>query len=148
MDDVTGCEREFYLDQLSEWQCCLREEIDDEYEAERQAWLQERLDAQARSDIETSFIFDDDTESLIDNNSASKTLLNTSTNRSGLARVSKPSSDTASQTDAVLLDQPKLCTDESKSMCAQVSTKCEVSWKRLELQLKQLLRLCIIMISI
>jgi len=37
MDDVTGREREFYLDQLSERQCFLREKIDDEYEAERQA---------------------------------------------------------------------------------------------------------------
>jgi len=66
-------------------------------------------------------------KALLINNSSSKTLLNTSTNRSGLARVSKPSSDTASQTDAVLLDQPKLCTDDIKSMRAQVSTKCEVS---------------------
>ena len=43
MDEVAGREYEFYMDQLSERECRLSEEIDDDYEAERQEFFLKHL---------------------------------------------------------------------------------------------------------
>ena len=67
------------------------------------------------------------------NNSINETIVNTSVNRSGLECCTKAVHDASKKTHIVLPTCPtlwvkkKVCTEEIKNTCAQVSAKCKVS---------------------
>ena len=150
MDELVGREKDFYIDQLTEQEGRLREEIDEEYETEQQIMCEELAEQQRTQQAEEEFIMADDEEmdpgvedsdseymnSTLNETGTSGTL-NVSTNRSGHVCVHKIGDDDSIQTDAAMPDRPKLrvklrsSTDEIKTMCAKLSSICSLSVEKL-----------------
>ena len=132
MESVTGREKQFYIDQITTRQCRISEEIDEEYEKEKEAEYQEKYQQEERDKLEEAFISQEEENISILNSSFDENTLNTSLNRSGRVRSTKKSSDISTQTDhkfnaPKIRINSKVSTDQVKSICASVSTKCEVS---------------------
>ena len=85
MDQVTGREKAFYEDQKSKGEFRLSEEIDGEFEAEKQELLEKEKQEQEQLSHEISFIAEDDVESEVLDDSMNTVILNSSLNRSGLS---------------------------------------------------------------
>ena len=85
MDQVTGREKAFYEDQKSKREFRLSEEIDGEFEAEKQELLEKEKQEQEQLSHEISFIAEDDVESEVLDDSMNTVILNSSLNRSGLS---------------------------------------------------------------
>ena len=112
----------------------LSEEIDEEYEQERQALHENILVQNQQVQEEHDYIIFDEDELLnstidVDPNNSK----DVSISRSVKARVKYIGVDVATQTDPAIPDRPKLrinkrvATDEIKSTCAQISSVCGVS---------------------
>ena len=124
----------FYEDQLSKRECRLSEEIDVEFETEKENTLEAekgRLEEEMENE---RFAFQDNDEVIDLNSSGNKASnLNCSLNRSGLTRITVETVDDETQTDACKISNwPKIrkvcdCTYEIKSTCVEVSVKCNVS---------------------
>ena len=85
MDQVTGREKAFYEDQKSKGEFRLSEEIDGEFEAEKQELLEKEKQEQEQLSHEILFIAEDDVESEVLDDSMNTVILNSSLNRSGLS---------------------------------------------------------------
>ena len=85
MDQVTGREKAFYEDQKSKREFRLSEEIDGEFEAEKQELLEKEKQEQEQLSHEILFIAEDDVESEVLDDSMNTVILNSSLNRSGLS---------------------------------------------------------------
>lgn len=147
MDKVTGDELLFYIDQKSARECRISEEVDKEYEKEQEAAIKQRIEEEERNQIEESYINDIDEEPIDILNSTfdDGILNNTSLNRSGRSRSTRQKVDKGVQTD-LKFDLPKIrvntkiCTDQVKSTCASVSTKCEMSIETVRLAVKTVMK--------
>ena len=85
MDQVTGREKAFYEDQKSKREFWLSEEIDGEFEAEKQELLDKEKQEEEQLSHEISFIAENDVESEVLDDSMNTVILNSSLNRSGLS---------------------------------------------------------------
>ena len=85
MDQVTGREKAFYEDQKSKGEFRLSEEIDGEFEAEKQELLDKEKQEEEQLSHEISFIAENDVESEVLDDSMNTVILNSSLNRSGLS---------------------------------------------------------------
>ena len=85
MDQVTGREKAFYEDQKSKREFRLSEEIDGEFEAEKQELLDKEKQEEEQLSHEISFIAENDVESEVLDDSMNTVILNSSLNRSGLS---------------------------------------------------------------
>ena len=56
MESVTDREKQFYIDQITTRQCRVSEEIDEEYEKEKETECQERYQQEERDKLEEAFI--------------------------------------------------------------------------------------------
>ena len=85
MDQVTGREKAFYEDQKSKGEFRLSEEIDGEFEAEKQELLDKEKQEEEQLSHEISFMAENDVESEVLDDSMNTVILNSSLNRSGLS---------------------------------------------------------------
>ena len=85
MDQVTGREKAFYEDQKSKREFRLSEEIDGEFEAEKQELLDKEKQEEEQLSHEISFIAENDVESEVLDDSMNTVILNSSLNHSGLS---------------------------------------------------------------
>ena len=123
-----------FLFQKSQRECRLSEEIDDEFEQEREKMIEIQRKKEEEAEEEYSFIMADEdgeegTPSCLN---SSEIHLNTSLNRSGLARDTKQYAVKEVQTEYLVQEQPKIrkirdCTDGVKSTCVELSVKCNIS---------------------
>ena len=147
MEKLVGREKEFFIDQLTTRECCISEEIDEEYVREQQIIYEDIAEQQRVQQAEVEFIMDDD--EIIDlqvdyadvneylnstmNVPAASNHLNVSTNRSRHVRVQQIGLDASVQTDAAVHCRPILrvklrsSTDEIKATCAKLSSICGLS---------------------
>ena len=122
MNQVTGSEKAFYEDQNSKKECRLSEEIDEEFEKEKQELLEKEKEKEDQLSQEISFIMEDDVESEVLDDSMNSVILNSSLNRSGLSRNTKEYSDKNVQTATVYQERPKIskirdCTNAVNYLC-------------------------------
>ena len=83
MESVTGREKQFYIDQITTRQCRISEEIDEEYEKEKEAEYQERYQQEERDKLEEAFTSQEEENISILNSTFDENTLNTRLNRSG-----------------------------------------------------------------
>ena len=145
MESVTGREKQFYIDQITTRQCRISEAIDEEYEKEKEAEHQERYQQEKRDKLEEAFISQEEENISILNSTFDENTLNTSLNRSGRVRSTKKSSDISTQTDhkfnaSKIRINSKVCTDQVKSTCVSISTKCKVSVEVARLAVKTVMK--------
>ena len=93
MDQVSGREKAFHEDQKSKRECWLSEEIDEEFEEEKQGLLERKKEKEEQLSQEISFIMEDDVKSEVLDDSVNSVILNSSLNRSWLSRNTKEYSD-------------------------------------------------------
>ena len=98
----------------------------------KEAECQERYQQEEIDKLEEAFISQEEENISILNSTFDENTLNTSLSRSGRVCSTKKSSDISAQTDhkfnaPKIRINSKVCTDQVKSTCASVSTKCEVS---------------------
>ena len=107
MEGLKGDELEFYIDQKTTRKGRISEEIDIEYEEEREATAIEegRQQEIARAEMDYYMQLEDVEET--DSTIGSTSSLNQSLNRSGLVRMSVPT-NVSIQTEDVRVDRPKL----------------------------------------
>ena len=84
--------------QITTCQCSISEEIDEEYEKEKEAEYQERYQQEERDKLEEAFISQEEENISILNSTFDENTLNTSLNRSGRVGSTKKSSDISTQT--------------------------------------------------
>ena len=124
--------KQFYIDQIKT-------------EKEKEAEYQERHQQEERDKLEEAFISQEEENISILNSTFDENTLNTSLNRSGRVHNTKKLSDISTQTDhkfnvPKIRINSKVCTDQVKSTCASVSTKCEVSVKVARLAVKTVMK--------
>ena len=132
MKSLTGIEEQFYLDQNGPRQGRISESIDLKYEEEKAAQKAEASAILEREAAEEQFAIGG--EDIADENSSlneSNGQLDVSLNRSGLTRNTTSKADKCVQFDS-RKPRPKLrnnrnCTFRSKSACARVSVRCNMS---------------------
>ena len=61
MDQMTGRGKMFYEDQHSSRKCCLNEEVDEEFEKEKQAQFEEEMEIEEQFVLESTFINEEET---------------------------------------------------------------------------------------
>ena len=96
MDFLTGDEACFYTDELSSRCGCISEDVDFKYVAEKQTELELAEVALKRDMCEESYISEIDVEPFVFSSKDDRNTM-TSTNRSGLVRLTKNHSDFAVQ---------------------------------------------------
>ena len=136
MQQLTGNEKIFYEDQLSNRECRLSQEVDLEFEEDREQILNEMLMIEEENMRNESYALGEEcpTEPVSENNEvADSAMLKISCNRSVLARSTVTVVEKETQTDLQeFTARPKIrkvrdCTSDVKSTCAEVSVKCNVS---------------------
>ena len=137
METVTGRDRTFYLDQQTNRECRLSEEIDDIFEMNEEIIRLEAAENKEREVAEELYAIGEDSQMFdLDGGESSGQIVGQETvslNRSGLACQTSPSQDIGVQTDLSCPDRPKLrvvkkqATQEIKSTCATVSAVCGLS---------------------
>ena len=91
MKELTGHEKVFYVDQQTTRECCISEEIDEDYENEQLTLYQEISQQKQQEHVQYDFVMEDDEELPSSNanlnlDSSIDTSLNFNVNRSGHAR--------------------------------------------------------------
>ena len=129
MESLTGNEKVFYNDQNDKRKFRLSEEIDIEYEIEKQQELEMEREMMEQQADEYRYMMDDCDEET--SNISVPDQINVSLNRSGLTRNCASSVDSSTQTEFVV-NRPKIrkvrdCSNAIKSTCAEVSVKCNIS---------------------
>ena len=128
---LTGREKDFYIDQKSEYpQYRLSEEIDTAYEQEMSCrQLEEEIDAEVERQNEIHAM-DIDGDTILNSTSIEQsftvadTSANQSLNRSGLVRISTPMNDIGVQTEIHMPNCPpmrknkRMCEDSAVEACA------------------------------
>ena len=141
VNEFEAIERNFYHDQKDLRIMFLSEEIDLEYERDRERRIKNMTEASKRVEAELEFIYNEDEDNNIDSshntsmNSAQlepKSNISLSLSRSGVCRVTCPTRTIGIQTDMYKVSQPpvrkvKICTEEIKSALANVSVAAEIS---------------------
>ena len=140
MDLLTGNEKQFYEDQRNKREARLSEEIDVEFETEKQQKCDEFLQKELQVAAEHAFIHaDDDIQYEVEHDSEYFSLEEfpcassaddsiVCLNRSGLMRYHQNKVDASCQTDNPMPDRPALrvnlrsCTDNIKIACAKISS--------------------------
>ena len=143
VNDFDEIERNYYHDQISLRKMYLSEEIDLEYECDRERRINEKTEANKCIEAELEYIFAVDEENDMDISNKSmihgtqlevepKTNLSLSVSRSGVYRVTCATHTIGIQTDLYNVSQPPVrkvrdCTEEIKSALANVSVAAEIS---------------------
>ena len=128
MESLTGNES-VLNDQNDKRKFRLSEEIDIEYEIEKQQELEMEREMMEQQADEYRYMMDDCDEET--SNISVPDQINVSLNRSGLTRNCASSVDSSTQTEFVV-NRPKIrkvrdCSNAIKSTCAEVSVKCNIS---------------------
>ena len=134
-------EKCFYFDQKQNIRkIYLTEEIDNEFEGQRQAAQDQDAREESILELEASFIFSDneDIENTPLNASINSVQLFQSLNRSGLARNTTSMINKSIQTDSALCEKSLIrkrrnCTEEVKTACANVSSACGISAEKAQI---------------
>ena len=134
---LIGDEKLFYEDQKSERIGRLSSDIDLKYVIEQEEKYLNEIDALGIEEEEYSFAIietlDDESDFLNSTSITEGGDINQSHNRSGLTRSTKQTCDVSVQTDPVIIDKPKLrikervCTEDIKMTCANLSSICGLS---------------------
>ena len=132
IDQVTGRKKAFYEDQNSKRECRLSEEIDVEFEEEKQELLEKEKEKEEQLSQEISFIMEDDVESEVLDDLMNSVILSSSLNHPGLSRNTKEYSDKNVQTETVYQERPKECKirdckNAVKTTYMNLSVKCNMS---------------------
>lgn len=134
MESTTDHEKSFYTDQKSTRKCRLSEEIDEDFESERQAVLD--IESQQQQQVEMEYVYimmEEEMPATSSLDISYTSSLNVSLNRSGCARKANDGVEIGIQTDPAVPDRPKLCVnkqnaiEEVKTACARISSVCGVS---------------------
>ena len=137
MEMLIGDEKLFYEDQKSERIGRLSSDIDLKYVIEQEEKYLNEIAELGIEEEEYSFAIietlDDESDFLNSTSIAQDCDINQSHNRSGLTRSTKQTCDVSVQTDPVIIDKPKLrikervCTEDIKMTCANLSSICGLS---------------------
>ena len=124
----------------------ISQEIDSEYEEEREKIQMNEIINKERQQLEEDVIMEVDSDyektELNLNSTFNEKNCNQSLNRSGLALITTPVNETSTQTDDVIFCRPKLhinervCSEEIKATCANLSSVCGMSVENSRLAVK------------